>query len=73
MGDPALRATTENGEVWDDPSADRLAELLSKVERSSYDADEQIGARPYLTASQADRRQLSIGSGSSLPGRRAGR
>ena len=30
---PSLRATTESGAVWDDPSVDLLFELLSDVEQ----------------------------------------
>ena len=33
MTDAILRATTESGEVWDDPSADLLFEILSDIER----------------------------------------
>ena len=33
MTDPLLRALTESGAVWDDPSEDLLFELLSDIER----------------------------------------
>lgn len=32
---PAVRATTESGEVWDDPSEDQLLDILSDVERGN--------------------------------------
>jgi hypothetical protein len=33
MTGPALRATTESGDVWDDPSEDKLFEILGEIER----------------------------------------
>lgn len=33
MSGPAIRATTESGEIWDDPSEDLLLEVLSDIER----------------------------------------
>lgn len=33
MSGSAVRATTESGEVWDDPSEDLLLDVLSDIER----------------------------------------
>ena len=35
MSEPILRAATESGATWDDPSEDLLFELLSDLERGS--------------------------------------
>jgi len=59
MTEPVLRAEVESGDLWDDPSADMLFELLSDVERG----DEQFvivertvdpSHQTYAQAIQAD-------------------
>lgn len=45
MSIPVLRASTESGATWDDPSEDLVLELLSDVERGdeTYFVVEQLG------------------------------
>lgn len=56
MSDPALRALTEHGDVWNDTTEDQLGELVDKVERGAeqFVIVERI-VRDVLTAWASER------------------
>jgi hypothetical protein len=63
VNEPTLRAVTESGATWDDPSEDLLHELLSDLERGeeSFFAVRRLGvAEVYMQVLFQDDRQYLV-------------